>query len=100
VAFFSDPAEKVTFARITRYKGRYRMHLFTGSFVRFGKEKDEELARMTTWEWPHAFARFDCPMEVIAKHFSCNHIHAILGDWVGELAAACEYLGIEPIVLS
>ena len=59
-----------------------------------------ELARMTTWEWPHAFARFDCPMEVIAKHFSCNHIHAILGDWVGELVAACEYLDIEPIVLS
>ena len=38
VAFFSDPAEKVTFARITRHKGRYRMRLFTGSFVRFGKE--------------------------------------------------------------
>jgi L-fucose isomerase and related proteins len=100
VAFFSDPVEKVTFGRITRYKGRYRMHIFTGSFVRFGKEKDEELARMTTWEWPHAFARFDCPMDVIAKNFSCNHIHAVLGDWVGELVAACEYLDIEPIVLS
>jgi len=46
------------------------------------------------------FARFDCPMEVIAKNFSCNHIHAVLGDWVGELVAACEYLDIEPIVLS
>jgi hypothetical protein len=39
-------------------------------------------------------------METIAKEFSCNHIHAAVGDLVGELIAACEYLGIEPIVLS
>ncbi len=99
VAFFSDPYEKVTFGRITRYKGRYRMHIFTGSFISLPKEKMEELARQTNYEWPHAFAKFDIPVDVLAKNYSANHIHAILGDFVGELVSACEYLGIEPIVL-
>ncbi len=100
VKFFAEPAERVTFARITRRAGKMRMHILTGKFVRFSPEQDEDLARQTTFEWPHAFARFDCPMEVVAREFSCNHIHAAVGDWVGELVSACEYLGIEPIVLS
>lgn len=100
VAFYAAPAERVTFGRLTRTKGKYRMCLFTGSFVDFGWEENERLAKLTTYEWPHAYARFDCSMEALARHYSSNHIHAIVGDWMAELIAACEHLGVEPVVLS
>lgn len=99
VQFFSDPADKVTFARFTRKSGQYRLHILTGSFVSFGPERDRELAKMTTWEWPHAYARFDCSVKDLAQSYSSNHIHAIIGDYTAELIAAAEALDVEPIVL-
>lgn len=99
VQFYAAPAEKVTFARLTRKRGAYRMHLFTGSFVRFSPDEDERLARLTTYEWPHAFARFDCPHEEFVEAFSANHLHAAVGDHLAALKALCEEVGVEPIVL-
>jgi len=99
VQFYADPADPVTFARLTRKSGRFEMHIFGGAFVRLPKAKMEALAKQTTYEWPHAFARFDCSHQDLAKHFRCNHIHAALGDYVGSLIATCEALGIEPVVL-
>lgn len=100
VEFFAAPQEKVTFARLTRKSGRYRMHFFTGSFVRFGQDLDVKLASQTSPEWPHAFARFDCDRHLLAREYSSNHIHAIVGDWMGELQAVCEATGIEPVPMS
>ncbi|GIV02928.1 MAG: L-fucose isomerase [Fimbriimonadales bacterium] len=100
VEFFADPAPQVTFARITRASGQFRMHILTGSFVRFGEEADRALAAQTTPEWPHAFATFDCDLQTLAASYASNHIHAVLGDWRAELVAACETVGIEPILLS
>jgi L-fucose isomerase len=99
VQFLAAPAEKVTFARLTRRRGAYRMHMFTGSFVRYSSEEDERLARLTTYEWPHAFARFDCPYAEFVGSFSANHLHAAIGDHVAALKALCEEVGIEPILL-
>jgi L-fucose isomerase len=76
------------------------MHIFTGSFVKISRAREERLARQTTYEWPHAFARFDMPLETLRENYSSNHIHAVVGDQVAALAAACEFLGIEPVVLS
>ncbi len=100
VQFYSEAEEVVTYARLTRKAGIYRMHLFTGSWVDFGHEKTEELGQMTTYPWPHVWGKFDIPMTSLAQNFSCNHIHAVTGNIVGELEAACEALGIEPIVLT
>jgi len=100
VQFYADPADPVTFARITRKNGEHRMHIFTGSYARLPKSKMEQLGKLTTYEWPHAFSRFNMPYERFAREFCCNHIHAAIGDWVGQLIAACEALGIEPIVMS
>jgi L-fucose isomerase len=100
VEFFADPAPEVTFARITRASGRFRMHILTGAFVRFGEDVDRALASQTTPEWPHAFAVFDCDLPSLAESYASNHIHAVFGDWRAELLAACESLGIEPILLS
>jgi L-fucose isomerase len=99
VQFYADPAAPVTFARLTRKAGQFEMHLFTGSFVKLPRKEMERLAKQTTYEWPHAFARFDCGHREFAQRFRCNHLHAALGDHLGEMIAACEALGIEPIVL-
>jgi L-fucose isomerase len=99
VQFYSQAEEVVTYARLTRKAGLYRMHMFKGSWVDFGWDKNEELGKLTTYPWPHVWAKFDIPMRVLAQQFSCNHIHAVCGDIIAELGAACEVLGIEPIVL-
>jgi L-fucose isomerase len=100
VQFYAAPAPKVTFGRIVRRNGRFLMHIFTGSFVRIPRPREERLARQTTYEWPHAFARFDLPLGTLRENYSSNHIHAVIGDQVAALAAAGEFLGIEPLVLS
>lgn len=99
VEFFAAAQEKMTFARLTRKSMQYRMHFFTGSFVRFG-DKDERLSAQTSPDWPHAFARFDCDKHDLAQRYSSNHIHAICGDWMGEIQACCEALGIETVAMS
>ncbi len=99
VEFFADPADQLTFARLTRKQGQYRMHYFTGGFTRFGEQVDRALAAQTTPEWPHCWAVFDCSLEQLAAAYASNHIHAVFGDWTGELEAVCHDLGIEPVKL-
>lgn len=100
VQFYAAPAPTVTFGRICRRQGHFVMFIFTGSFEKQPRTREERLAKQTTYEWPHAFARFDMPLETLRDNYSSNHIHAIIGDHVAALVAACEFLGIEPIVLS
>lgn len=100
VQFYAAPAPKVTFGRIVRRHGRFVMHIFTGSFVKMPHARQERLAGQTTYEWPHAFARFDMPLATLRDNYSSNHIHAVIGDHVAALVAAGEFLGIESVVLS
>jgi len=100
VQFYARPADVVTFGRITRTSGRFQMHLFTGSFVKLSRRTEERLAKQTTYEWPHAFTKFDIPLKTLRDNYNSNHIHAIIGDHVAALTAASEVLGIEAVVLS
>lgn len=100
VQFYAAPAPKVTFGRIVRRHGRFVMHIFSGAFVNMQRRRAERLAKQTTYEWPHAFARFDISLATLRDQYCSNHIHAIIGDHVAALAAACDFLGIEPVVLS
>lgn len=52
-------------------------------------------AATTTPEWPHAFARLHVTPEEFLATYPCNHIHGITGDWVDELLAVAQILGIE-----
>ncbi len=99
VQFYAAPAKKVTFGRIVRRRGHYLMHIFTGSFERVSHQMEEKLAKQTTYEWPHAYARFDISPTTLRNNYSSNHIHAIIGDHVAALSTAGEMLGIDPIVL-
>jgi L-fucose isomerase len=88
-------AGDMTFARLTRLNGRYRMHVLSGEFCEFDPETTDRLSRASTYEWPHAFSRFDATPEEFLGRFGANHIHAVPGDRVAELRAVCTFLDID-----
>jgi L-fucose/D-arabinose isomerase len=98
VHHLAAPGE-ATFARLTRQARSYRMQVARGSFVNFDDDINTELMRQSTFEWPHAFARLSVDAGEFLSRFGANHIHAVPGDYVAELRAACTFLGIsfEPL---
>lgn len=88
-------AGEMTFARLTRLDGRYRMQVLRGAFEDLGEEIAERLARASTFEWPHAFTRFTATPDEILRRFGSNHIHAVPGDRVAELRAVCRFLDVD-----
>ncbi len=84
-----------TFARLTRLKGRYRMHVLRGTFETFDNETNEALMHQSDYTWPHAFARFDASSEEFLGRYGSNHIHAIPGDHVDELRIVCQLLDVD-----
>lgn len=93
VHHIAAPGE-ATFARLSRINHRYRMQVVHGDLLRFDHRTNESLARQSTYEWPHAFARFDVAAEPFLSEFGANHIHAVPGDWRAELKAVCGILDI------
>jgi L-fucose/D-arabinose isomerase len=94
VSFFAAPGP-ATFARLTRLEGRYRMHVARGAFESYDDATNEALARQSTFEWPHAFARLEVEAGEFLSNFGANHIHAVPGEHVAELRAVCRMLDIE-----
>jgi L-fucose isomerase len=88
-------AGDMTFARLSRLSGRYRMQVLSGRFEEFDATTTERLCRASTFEWPHAFARFDAPAEEMLARFGANHIHVVPGDRVAELRAVCRLLDVD-----
>jgi L-fucose isomerase len=93
VHHLAAPGE-MTFARLTRLDGAYRMQVMRGTFERFDDETDERLMRASTYVWPHAFARLEASADEVLERFGSNHIHAIPGDHVTALRHVCQFLGI------
>jgi L-fucose isomerase len=88
-------AGDATFARLTRDSGRYRMQVLHGAFEDYGDEVNQALARQSTFEWPHAFARLQVPAEEFLSRFGANHIHAVPGDRVPELREVARHLDVD-----
>jgi L-fucose isomerase len=84
----------MTFARLSRKDGDYRLQLTRGSFHRYDDATNDELARASTFEWPHAFATLDAPAEAFLSRFGANHVHAVPGDHVDALRTVAELYGI------
>ena len=84
-----------TFARLTRRDGEYWLAIVRGEFIRYDDEQNMSLMKQTTLEWPHAFTRFACSADEFLATYASNHIHAVYGDWVEELLAVADLLGIE-----
>jgi L-fucose isomerase len=75
------------------------MQVVSGSFVNFEDEVNQALMRQSTFECRHAFARLSVDSAEFLSRFGANHIHAVPGDRIAELQAACTFLGIsfEPL---
>jgi L-fucose/D-arabinose isomerase len=94
VQHLAAPGE-MTFARLTRLDGRYRMQVLRGAFEQYDDETNERLMRASTASWPHAFARFEADSTEILDRYGSNHIHAVPGDHVASLRHVCRLLEID-----
>ena len=94
VHHLAAPGE-ATFARLTRFDGNYRMQVMRGKFETYDDATNEAMMRMSSPEWPHAFARLKVPADEFLSRFGANHIHAVPGDHVADLKAVCHLLGVE-----
>jgi len=79
----------MTFARLSRLDGSYRMQISRGAFETYDDETNERLMRASTYEWPHAFARLGATADTFLSRFGANHIHAVPGDVTDRLRAVC-----------
>jgi L-fucose isomerase len=84
-----------TFARLTRLGGRYRLQALKGKLERYDEKTNDALMRQTTYEWPHAFAKFEATAGEILSRYGSNHIHAIPGDHVADLRQICDLLDVD-----
>ncbi|MGC8545537.1 MAG: L-fucose/L-arabinose isomerase family protein [Athalassotoga sp.] len=85
----------VTLARLTRKNGKYWMAILPAEFLDFGEKKNEEKAKATQIEWPHAFARLEVSADEFLSTYDSNHTHGVYGDWIDELVDFCKIAGIE-----
>lgn len=85
----------VTLARLARKDGKYWMAILPAEFLNFGEEKNEEKARATQVEWPHAFARLKVDAQEFLSTYDSNHTHGVYGDHVKELINFCKIAGID-----
>nr|WP_274967324.1 L-fucose/L-arabinose isomerase family protein [Pseudothermotoga lettingae] len=97
IRHIAAPGE-VTLARLTRKNGEYVMTVIKGEFLDFGEQKNEEKARNTQIEWPHAFAKLKISADDFLATYSSNHIHGVYGDYVEELKHFCDISGIKCVI--
>jgi L-fucose isomerase len=87
----------ITLARLSRFRGEYRMHILLAELVRLPHQREEQIVQEVQPNWPHAFAKFPVSAEEFLQNFPTNHIHGIPGDHVEELLHVCRNLNIQPI---
>ncbi len=98
VHYFAAPG-KVTMARLARKNGKYYLTLVPAEIVQFDREKMEKLGNMATPQWPIAFTKIATSAEVFLRHYPCNHIHGVYGDYIEEWKTVAKVLGIEVQIL-
>jgi L-fucose isomerase len=86
---------RFTFARLTRLDQRYRMHVLRGQVESYDAETNDRLMRASTYVWPHAFARLETTPEEFLGRYGSNHIHAVPGDYTGDLREVCRLLDVD-----
>jgi L-fucose/D-arabinose isomerase len=71
------------------------MQVLRGRLERFDDATNEHLMRQSTYEWPHAFARFEADAAEILSRYGSNHVHAVPGEHVDELRMVCRLLDVD-----
>lgn len=80
----------VTVARFSRVMDQYKLTAFRGEIVEAAPEK----LKMTSEAWPHAFMRLPGDPYQLVERYDSNHVHAVYGDHLEELAAFCRMTGV------
>ena len=94
VQHFAAPG-KVTLARLARKNGNYTLTIVPAELVQFDGNTMQQLASLTTPQWPIAFAKLEVGPDEFLSRFPCNHIHGVYGDHVEELITFASLLGID-----
>ena len=81
----------MTFARLYRRSGRFRMTIFLADLRTYPEAKLNE----TCPSWPHLFARLPVPAAALIPALGSNHIHGVAGDFRAELLKFCALTGVE-----
>lgn len=88
-------AGEVTLARLSRSPEGYRMLIGHGETVELPIGRVDGASP----RWPHAFVRAAFAPDELIQAMEANHLHAVAGDYCGELRKLCRMLGIESVVL-
>jgi L-fucose isomerase len=92
---FVFEAGPLTLARLTRSAAGYQMVLGLGESVALPIDGVQGAGP----RWPHAFVRLAMPPDQLVRTLQANHLHAVAGDFRGELVQLCRMLKIMPVVL-
>lgn len=98
ITYFTTAPGPLTFARLYRVNGSYRMAIIAGETVSIA-EKDYQrfVAARGSHQLPTAFVKLDADLDQLISEFGSNHILAVDGQYVAELTYACELLNITPV---
>ena len=87
---------ELTLARLTRSPSGYQMFITRGEAV----DLDPDDVVGAGPGWPHAFVRLPIEPDDLVRTLQANHLHAVAGDYRGELLALCRLLEVEPVVVN
>lgn len=82
--------DTMTYARLMRRDGAYWMAVLTG---RTEKRPREALSDYS-WYRPTSFTRISIDSDRFMREYGSNHIHCVRGDYVRDLEAFCQRVGI------
>jgi L-fucose isomerase len=98
ITYFTTAPGPLTFARLYRVNGDYRMAIVSGQTVSIAEDDYRRFVEARgSHQLPTAFVRLDADLDQFISEFGSNHILAVDGQYVCELMYACEMLNITPV---
>jgi L-fucose isomerase len=98
ITYFTAAPGPLTFARLYRVNGSYRMAIIAGETVSIAEEDYRRFVEARgSHQLPTAFVKMDADLDRLISEFGSNHILAVYGQYVRELTYACELLNITPV---
>lgn len=97
ITYFTTDPGPLTLARLYRVNGTYRMAIIKGETVPISEAEYQRFVEARgSHQLPTAFVKMDADLDQIIHLFGSNHILAVDGHYLDELAYACEMLNITP----
>ncbi|NWF71050.1 MAG: L-fucose isomerase [Chloroflexi bacterium] len=97
ITYFTTAPGALTFARLYRVKGSYRLAIIEGETVTISQEEYQAfVAARGSHQLPTAFVKLDADIDQLISRFGSNHILAVDGRYRQELHYVCDMLNITP----